>query len=156
MNKDSQRGSVIEIVELIANLIAIQSHCTELYQNKVTDLASPELFSEEELAKIQDEAVALWEERTSVLNKRRQAMRILKSLAVDYKTEVRCKVKHRISVYQFSQELADTDTDNEEYIELAEWAYTNMMKSLSEFLWVEQVTCWRCLSDELAWENLKK
>lgn len=156
MNKDSQRASVIEIVEIIANLIALQSHCTELYQNKVTDLANPELFSEEELAKIQEEAVSLWKERADILDKRRQAMRTLKSLAVNYKAEVRCKLKHWVSVYQFSQELVDTDIDDWEYIEFAEWAYTNMMKTLSEFLWIEIVTCWRCLSDELALNKNKK
>lgn len=155
MNKDSQRGSVLEIVEMIANLCALQSHCTELYQDKVTDLASPDLFTEEELAKIQEEAAALWKERADVLDRRRQAMRMLKSLAVDYKAEVRCKLKHRISVYQFSQELVDTDTDDWEYIEFAEWAYVEMIKTLSEFLWIEIVTCWRCLSDELAFNKNK-
>lgn len=150
MNKDSQRGSVLEIVEIIANLCALQSHCTELYQDKVTDLAGPDLFTEDELAKIQEEAAALWKERADILDRRRQAMRMLKSLAVNYKAEVRCKLKHRISVYQFSQELVDTDTDDWEYIEFAEWAYVEMIKTLSEFLWIEIVTCWRCLSDELA------
>ena len=133
-NKDSQRGSVIEMVELIANLIAIQSHCTELYQDKVADLANPDLFTEEELAQIQKEAATLWAERTNVLERRRQVMRRLKALAVEYKAEVRCKLKHWVSVYQFSQELVDTDPEDLEYIELSEWAYTNMMKCLSEFL----------------------
>lgn len=133
-NKDSQRGSVIELVELIANLIAIQSHCTELYQDKVADLANPDLFTEEEFAQIQEEAATLRAERTNVLERRRQVMRKLKSLAVEYKAEVRCKLKHWVSVYQFSQELADTDPEDLEYIDLAEWAYTNMMKCLSEFL----------------------
>ena len=112
MNKDSQRKSVLEIVEIIANLCALQSHCTELYQDKVTDLANPDLFTEDELAKIQEEAAALWKERADILDRRRQAMRMLKSLAVNYKAETRCKMKHWVSVYQFSQELVDTDTDD--------------------------------------------
>lgn len=149
-NKDSQRNSVIEVVEIIANLIAIESHCTELYQNKVSDLAHPELFTDEDIAKLQEEAAELWKERVEALNKRRDAMRILKSMALEYNSETRCKLKHWIWVYQFTQELVDTDVENEEYIEFAEWAYANMMKTLSAFLWIEPVTCGRCVGDELS------
>ena len=152
-NKDSSRHAVMEVIEIIANLQALQSHYTELYQNRVTDLSHPELFTEEEVAKFQEEAAGFWEERTKVLNKRRDVMRILKAMAVDCDEQRWCEMKHKIWVYQFTQELVDTDPDNEEYINLAEESYTSMVKTLSQFLWVEIATCWRCILDSLQWKD---
>lgn len=153
MNKDSSRHAVMEVVEIIANYIALQSHYTELYQNKITDLSNPDLFTEEDIVKLQDEAADFWTERTEVLNKRRAAMRILKSMAVDCDEQRWCEMKHKIWVYQFTQELVDTDPDNEEYINLAEESYASMVKTLSQFLWVEIATCWRCILDSLQWKD---
>lgn len=148
-NKDSQRWAVIEVVEIIANLIALQSHYTELYQNKVTDLSHPDLFTDEELQKIQSDAMGFYQARSEALEKRRHFMRILKWMALDYNQESRCELKHKIWVYQFSQELLDTNIDNDDYIKLAEESYMSMMESLSRFLWTEIVSCGRCLQDEL-------
>ena len=42
-----------------------------------------------------------------------------------------------------------------DYMELAEFAYQYMYESVSKYLWVELVTCGRCLYDILQW-NLQK
>lgn len=152
-NKDTSRHAVMEVIEIIANLIALQSHYTELYQNKVSDLQHPELFAENDVLKLQEDAAELWQERSDVLIKRREVMRILKSMAVNCDEQRRCEMKHQIWVYQFTQELVDTDPDNETYLKLAEDSYVSMIKTLSKFLWVEIATCGRCILDVLQWEN---
>lgn len=153
MNKDSQRWVVTELIELIANLIASYSHHNELYNSLQSDLKHPELFTDEQIGEMLKDSIRHYEKMTSLLEERREAMRKLKEEAVECDDHLRCLVKHSIASYQFSQEVLNTNMDDAVYTHLAEAAYQYMYECVSKFLWVDLVTCWRCLQDEL---NLKK
>ncbi len=150
MEKNSSRGAETEIIELIANLIASYSHHNELYNSLQADLMHPELYTEEQ--KDDMEQLSFWHytKMTELLEERRKAMRQLKAMAKECDSNMRCITKHSIAGYQFSQELLNTDMNNSDYMELAEHASQYMYECISKFLWVNLVTCGRCLSDELA------
>lgn len=149
MNKDSQRWEATEIIELIANLIASYSHHNELYNSLQSDLSHSELYTNEQLNQMQEDSLWHYQKMTSLLEERRLAMRKLKELAIEVDNTLRCCTKHAIASYQFSQEVLNTNMDDMDYIHLAETAYQYMYECISKFLWVEMVTCARCLQDEL-------
>lgn len=149
MNKDSQRWVVTEIIELIANLIASYSHHSELCNSIQSDLTHPELFSDEQINQMQEDSIWHYEKMTNLLEERRLAMRKLKEEAVECDDHLWCLVKHSIASYQFSQEILNTNMDDADYVHLAETAYQYMYECISKFLWVQIVTCSRCLQDEL-------
>ena len=153
MNKDSQRWAETELIELIANLIAGYSHHSELYNSLQSDLAHPELYGDEQLSQMEEDSRWHYEKMVDLLERRREAMRKLKEMAVDCDDHMWCLVKHAIATYQFSQEVLNTNMDDLDYIHLAETSYQYMYECISKFLWVEIVTCARCLQDEL---NLQK
>lgn len=153
MNKDSQRWVVTELIELIANLIASYSHHNELCNSIQSDLKHPELFTDEQIGQMIEDSKRHYEKMTSLLEERRLAMRKLKEEAVECDDHLWCIIKHSIASYQFSQEILNVDMDNIDYVHLAEAAYQYMYECISKFLWVDLVTCWRCLQDEL---DLKK
>lgn len=150
MNKDSQRGAETEVIELIANLIAAYSHHNELYNSLQTEIAHPDQYSWDSINAMIEESQWHYNKMSSLLEERRKAMRQLKAMARQADDTMRCIVKHSIACYQFSQELLNTDMDNMDYIELAEHANVYMYECISKFLWVELVTCGRCLNDELS------
>lgn len=148
-NPNSQRGAETEIIELIANLIASHSHHYELLNSLQSDLAHPELYTEKQIKEMEEESVYHNNKLSELTEKRRQAMRVLRDMWNNPDNKWHCLCKHAISSYQFAQELRDTDQDNIDYIELAEFAYQYMYECVSKYLWVELVTCWRCLKDIL-------
>lgn len=153
MNKDSQRWVATELIELIANLIAGYSHHNELYNSLQSDLQHPELYTEEMINQMEEDSIWHYTKMISLLEERRLAMRKLKELAVEYNSQLWCCTKHAIASYQFSQEVLNTNMDDVDYIHLAETAYQYMYECISKFLWVEIVTCSRCLQDELDLQN---
>lgn len=153
MNKDSQRWAATELIELIANLIASYSHHNELYNSLQSDLEHLDIFTDEQIAQMENDSEWHYNKMISLLEERRLAMRKLKELAVECDDHMRCLVKHAIASYQFSQEVLNTNMDYLDYIHLAETAYQYMYECVSKFLWVTLVTCARCLEDEL---NLDK
>lgn len=149
-NKNSSRWKATELIELIANLIASYSHHNELYNSLWSDISHPELFTEEQLDEMAKECERHDEKMQSLLKERRLAMRKLKEEAIECDNHMRCLVKHSIASFQFSQEVLNTNMDDLDYMHLAETAYQYMYECVSKFLWVELVTCARCLEDELA------
>lgn len=149
-NKDSQRWSATEIIELIANQIASYSHHSELYNSLQSDLWHPELYTEEMINQMQEDSLLHYKKMNELLDERRLAMRKLKELWKEPDGHRWCICKHAIASYQFSQEILNTDMNDLDYIHLAETAYKYMYECISKFLWVEMVTCARCLDDELA------
>lgn len=154
-NKDSQRGAETEVLELIANLCAAHSHHYELYNSIQSDLKHPELFTEEQVREMQEESIYHNNKLEEITEKRRQAMRVLKGMSEDSNNKRHCILKHSICCYQFAQELRDTDQNNIDYIELAEFSYQYMYECVSKYLWVTLVTCGRCLKDILDEGNYK-
>ena len=149
MNKDSQRWAATELIELIANLIASYSHHSELYNSLQSDLVHPELYTDGQIDDMQQQSFWHYTKMESLLEERRLAMRKLKEMAIECDDHMRCLVKHSIASYQFSQEVLNTNMSDLDYVHLAETAYQYMYECISKFLWVEIVTCARCLQDEL-------
>lgn len=148
-NKDSQRWDATELIELIANQIASYSHHSELYNSLQSDLSHPDLYTEEMVEQMEEESILHYNKMIELLEERRLAMRKLKELWKESDSHRWCLVKHSIASYQFSQEILNTNMDDLDYIHLAETAHKYMYECVSKFLWVEMVTCGRCLSDEL-------
>ena len=149
MNKDSQRWAATELIELIANLIPSYSHHSELYNSLQSDLVHPELYTDGQIDDMQQQSFWHYTKMESLLEERRLAMRKLKEMAIECDDHMRCLVKHSIASYQFSQEVLNTNMSDLDYVHLAETAYQYMYECISKFLWVEIVTCARCLQDEL-------
>lgn len=149
-NPDTQRWEVVEVLELIANLIATTSHHYEIYQSLQTDLAHPELYSKEQMNDMVENSKWHYDKLVELIDKRREAMRILKWIAVKYNSELHCILKHSIACYQFAQELWNVDMKNEDYMAMAEYTSKYMYECASKYLWVEVVTCGRCITDELS------
>lgn len=149
MNKDSQRWEIMELVELIWNMIGSFSHHSELYHSVLSDYEHLTGISDEQKNELVDKMEFHFNKMKELLERRRNAMRILKELAKEYDWEYWCLVKHAIASYQFAQELQNNDMDNLEYSEMAEETSKYMFECLSKFLWTEVVTCGRCLADEL-------
>lgn len=146
-NPNSSRWAETEIIELIANLCAAHSHHYELMMSIQSDLQHPELYTEEQINEMQEESVYHNNKLEELTEKRRQAMRVLREMVDTANDKRHCILKHSICCYQFAQELRDTDQNNTDYMELAEYAYQYMYECVSKYLWVDVVTCWRCLKD---------
>lgn len=149
MNKDSQRWEIMELVELIGNLISSFSHENEIYNSLSNDFDNLQSLPDEQKEELLNKMQWHYTKMKELLERRRNAMRILKELAKEYDWEYWCLVKHAIASYQFAQELQNNDMDNLEYSEMAEETSKYMFECLSKFLWTEVVTCGRCLADEL-------
>lgn len=148
-NANSQRGVETEIIEVIANLIASFSHHYELYNSIETDLMDGDQFPEEEVERMQEESNYHYHEMLKLTEQRRSAMRLLRDLWPNPNNQRHCIVKHAIASYQFTQELLATDFENEDYIKLAEMASQYMYSCVSKYLWIDIVTCGRCMKDIL-------
>lgn len=148
-NANSQRGVETEIIEVIANLIASFSHHYELYNSIETDLMDSDQFPAEEVEKMQEESNYHYYEMLKLTEQRRSAMRLLRDLWPNPNNQWHCIVKHAIASYQFTQELLATDFENEDYIKLAEMASQYMYSCVSKYLWIDIVTCGRCMKDIL-------
>lgn len=147
-NLDSQRWAETEVIELIANLIASYSHHNELYNSIQVEIAAA-MDKWEDTDALIEEGEWHYKKMSELLEERRNAMRLLKEMWVNVDEHMWCLVKHSIACYQFSQELLNTNMNNFDYMWLAERAYQYMYECISKFLWVELVTCARCLSDAL-------
>lgn len=150
MDNNSQRGAETEVIELIANLIASYSHHYELYnsiQDELDNAYETDTIVPDDLV---EEAKWHFDKMSELTFNRRKAMKQLFNMGWEVRDEkMWCLVKHAIASYQFSQELLATDEDNQVYIWLAQNASKYMYQCVSRFLWVELVTCWRCLKDAL-------
>ena len=157
-NPNTSRWVETEILELVANLIAAKSHHYENYMSIQSDLKHPELYTEEQIKEMEEESILHFNKMEELTKKRRQAMRVLRELGPNPDNKRHCLCKHSVACFQFAQELLDTDMNNIDYIELAEFAYQYMYECVSKYLWVEMVTCGRCLYDVLQekWQDTKK
>lgn len=133
-NPDTSRGAETEALELIANLCAAKSHHNELYNSIQSDLLHPELYTEEQIKEMEEESLYHFNKMEELTEKRRQAMRVLREMGPSPDNKYHCICKHSICCYQFAQELRDTDMNNIDYMQLAEYAYQYMYESVSKYL----------------------
>ena len=146
---NTQRGPEVDVVELIANLIAAYSHLFELYNENEVFIKGMQEVGWKEFEKKLDEMPFLEQAIADVYRLRKVAMNVLKDLSPTYNHRYRCLVKHTIASYQYACELWDTDRNNSTYQTLVLDCAQLMYKMLSQFMWVDLATCWRCLHDEL-------
>lgn len=148
--ENSSRTPIIDIIECIGELIATQSHLSELYTSTVheIDVNEKEEHNEVYLQEKQEELARIKEEYVDTYRRRKKMMQILKD-EYDANMDYRCLLKHSIGAWQYSKEIWDTDRNNIEYEMLYIQASEYMYSVLSHFLGVEIVKCWRCLLDAM-------
>lgn len=146
---NTQRWPAVDIVELIANLIAAYSHLFELYNDNEVFIKWMQEVWWEEFEKKLEEMPFLEDCISTVYRLRKTAMNVLKDLSPNYNHKYRCLLKHTIASYQYASELWDTDRSNMTYQNLLFDCTQLMYKMLSWYMWVEQATCWRCLNDSI-------
>lgn len=152
MNNDikiSSRWPTIDVVEMIANLIAMYSHLFELYNENEVYIKNMQEFWWEEFEEKLDEMPFLEECIDKVYKLRKTAMNVLKDLSPEYNYRYWCLLKHSIASYQYASELWDTDRTNTTYQNLLLDCTQLMYRMLSWYMWVDQATCWRCIADSI-------
>lgn len=157
MNKefDTSRWAVIDLVEVIKEQLAIYSHLQELYKEVVDNINAviDSWANADYIEELRLEAFRLRNDIKDVYERRRNTMAELKKLAIKYDKKCHCLLKHAIKEWGIAEEVWNTDMDNETYEALMLDAENYMYKVLSQYLWTEIVTCWRCLTDELLPSN---
>lgn len=129
----TSRQPIIDIIELIANLIASASHLQELIE------------SEEDLNKKDEYIEQLYE----LIDIRREVMKQIECKDNTW----RCSLKHAIAQRWYVVEIYYTERTHERE-ELLSVLTKYMYKTISRYMWVEISDCSRCLADALA--NNKK
>ena len=131
--KQTSRNWLVDGIELIWQLLAINSHWQELL-NSAEDYVTVE---EKELMQ------SIVDTNNSM---RRQLMQqIFDTFEWDHKYW--CLVKHTIFAYELSCELLYSDPLNKTFIATQQECSETMYKVLSKFIWTDVVTCWRCLNE---------
>jgi tRNA(Glu) U13 pseudouridine synthase TruD len=142
------RLRVLDAVELIANQIAIGSHCQELINEYMSDY---ELEQTEELKqKITNQQSLL----SQSITMRRMVMENLLEIFESSDKELRCTFKHAVASYMFATECAQAATSICRG-DIQRRAYLQMVQVLSMFLGVEVQVCGRCLQDILSGKQSK-
>lgn len=152
---DTSRWVVVDLIEMIKEQLAIYSHLQELYKEVIDniDAAVSSWASEDYIDELRTEALHIRNNIIDAYNRRQKAMAELKKLAVKYDRKCHCLLKHAIKERGIAEEVWNTDKDNDVYEALMLAAENYMYKVLSQYLWTEIVTCWRCLTDELLPSN---
>ena len=142
--QQTSRLRVLDAVELIANQIAISSHCQELINELMSDY---ELEPTEELStKIKNQQSIL----AQSIGLRRMVM---DNLLVSFESsdkELRCTFKHAVASYMYATECAHVSGQNIWRETIQQRAYLQMIQVLSMFLGIEPQLCGRCLQDILS------
>lgn len=142
--QQTSRLRVLDAVELIANQIAISSHCQELINELMSDY---ELEPTEELStKIKNQQSIL----AQSIGLRRMVM---DNLLVSFESsdkELRCTFKHAVASYMYATECSHVSGQNIWRETIQQRAYLQMIQVLSMFLGIEPQLCGRCLQDILS------
>lgn len=139
------RWRLLDAIQLIAEQIALASHCQELI-NEYT-IKFQETPQEIELLTKRFEQMEIL---TSILQSRRELMaKIYQTHTGDHNQ--RCSLKHAIGIYQFATECLYANQADPFRQDLQQKSYQNMIGILGLFCWIPGlITCARCLEDELA------
>lgn len=124
----TSRQPIIDMIELIANLIASASHLQEMIEN------------EEDLDKKDEYTNQLYE----LIDIRREVMKQIECKDNTW----RCSLKHSIAQWNYALEIyyADRNKNNEDIVSaLTKYMYT----VISRYMWVEISDCSRCIMDAI-------
>lgn len=128
----TSRQPIIDIIELIANLIASASHLQEMIEN------------EEDFDKRDEYTNQLYE----LIDIRREVMKQIECKDNTW----RCSLKHSIAQWNYALEVyyADRNKNNEDIVSaLTKYMYT----VISRYMGVDVVNCSRCLEDQILSSN---
>lgn len=150
-NFDTSRWVVVDLIEMIKEQLAIYSHLQELYKEVVDniDAAVNSWANDDYVDELRANALHIRNNIKDVYERRQKSMAELKKLAIKYDRKCHCLLKHAIKERGIAEEVWNTNKDNGTYEALMLDAENYMYKVLSQYLWTEIVTCWRCLTDEL-------
>ena len=112
---NTQRGPAVDVLELVANLIATYSHLFEIYNENEVYIRWMQADWGDTFDKAIEEMPLLEEMIAEVYKLRKTAMNVLKDLSPNYNYKRWCITKHLIGAYQYACELWDTDRENEDY-----------------------------------------
>jgi hypothetical protein len=131
--QQTSRNWLIDAVELIWQLLAVNSHWQELINSTDSFVSAEE---KEVLSSI-----------VSINNAMRRHLmqQIFDTFSWDHKYW--CLLKHAIFSYELSCELLYSDSENKMFIALQQECSDNMYKILSKFIGTDVVMCWRCLNE---------
>ena len=133
--KHTSRSWLVDWIELMWQLLAINSHWQELI-NSVD-----EYVSEEEKEILNDMVIANNTMRRHLMQK------IFDEFNWDHKYW--CLLKHSVFAYELACELLYSDHSSEEFRAMQQQCSENMYTIISKFIWTDVVTCWRCLADSI-------
>jgi len=146
--EQTSRLRILDAVELIANQIAIVSHCQEIINELMAD------YETEPSEKLQQQLM----DQQSIMHQantiRRMAMDSLLNSSDETDKNQWCVFKHAVWSYMFAMECSHVLWQSIDRANIQERAYMQMLQVLSMFLGVEPQLCWRCLADILT--NNKK
>lgn len=154
----TQRGHIVDAIEVIANEIAFASHCYELISNIDNDIKYS--GDKSKLTELIDIQLLLIES----IKVRRLYMNKLKD-ECQWNMDYRCMVKHAIASWWFSIEVYQANEDPF-YMDMIIRESEKLSRVLSKFTGIAMTDCLRCLQDslqekvlnfnEISWPKLQK
>lgn len=137
-SKQTSRSSIVDEIELVANLIASVSHLQEL-------LAWYIIEKDAENAERTSDRIA------GLVDMRRNLMTMMKQrFATDSQDyQYWCLTKHAIAQRQYATEVMYANRDRVEYMQMTMDLQSYMFEIISQWLGYEVVQCGRCLADEI-------
>lgn len=146
--EQTSRLRVLDCVELIANQIAIGSHCQELINEYISD------YELEPTAELKQKIINQENIHAQAITLRRMAMENLLEIFESSDKNLRCTFKHAVASYMFATECLQAATSIC-WSDIQQRAYLQMIQVLSMFLGVEPQLCGRCLQDILSGKQSK-
>lgn len=145
--EQTSRLWILDAVELIANQIAIVSHCQEIINELMAD------YETEPSEELQTKLINQQSIMHQANNLRRTVMDSLLNSSDESDKNQWCVFKHAVWSYMFAVECSHVSWQSIDRDNIQEKAYMQMLQVLSMFLWVEPQLCWRCLADILINNN---
>jgi hypothetical protein len=145
MDNNMSRGWAMDLINSIANDLALANHLTETLHAKEVDLAMASEDDKERLEKNISDIRGLISNAVSL---RRQKMNRLADAFEGYDPRMWCAVKHSIEGYMEAMEVFHATNSPEDWA-ILKTSMSQMSSVLSVALGFDLQPCARCFADEL-------
>lgn len=145
MDNNMSRGWAMDLVNSIANDLALANHLTETLHAKEVDLA---IASEEDKERLEKQIQSIRSILVGAVELRRKKMNRLADTFEDYDPRMWCAIKHSIESYMEAMEVFHATNDPDDWL-ILKTTMSQMSSVLSVALGYEMQPCARCFSDEL-------
>lgn len=142
---DTSRGWVMDLVNSIANDLALVNHLMETLHAKHVDSESAEGKDKQT---VDDQIIAIEKMIETTLELRRDKMKRMTEEFDDYDPRMWCAIKHSIESYMESMEVYQATKSMEDW-DLFSRTFDNMASVISVALGYEMESCARCFADAL-------